>query len=486
MNAADAAHFDASTREEDLASWVASCPRAHVPRAALVTLLPEQHRLYAGRSTNETARIRGFILAAFERVGLPEAALPYVLDELQNGNDAYLVAAAAKALRGADAPADVAFAAAFLHTARENIRYADAPVTFDVYKPSRPVERSTTAADEIRKTIEWIGEVDCCAVPASSRPSRRTLRVESLELEDQDGRHVRFGEFFSGKPSVVVFFYSRCDNVRKCSLTVTKLAALQRELTARGLDGRVRLTGITYDPHFDLPPRMKSYGLARGVEFGENVRFFRALECFDDLRSAFDLGVNYIGAIVNRHRIELYVLDPRGRIARSFTHLTWSERDVAAEIERLLRGRPWQNAARAAMASLASILIALLPKCPLCLGAYASALGLSGLQIVPHRTWLLPAALILVLAHLVTMGRRAMRTSRFAPLGASAAGTLVLMAGSVVWSMPALSFAGAALMIAGAAMNATPYFDVTNALRSMRRAYTRFVARSHLAWPPSR
>ena len=60
-------------------------------------LLPERISLYAGRSANETIRMRGYILAAFEQVELPDAALPYVLEELESGRDAYLVAAAARA-----------------------------------------------------------------------------------------------------------------------------------------------------------------------------------------------------------------------------------------------------------------------------------------------------------------------------------------------------------------------------------------------------
>jgi protein SCO1 len=450
----EAARFDAATREEDIAWWVASCPRTDAARAALVSLLPEQHPLYGGRSTNETARIRGYTLAAFERVGLPKDALHYVLDELQNGDDAYLVAAAAKALRGAEAPADVGFATRFLEAARKNIRYADAPCTFDVYKPQHPVSGCTTAAREVDRTMQWIGDVDCCTVAARLQPSRRTIALPHVELEDQDGRRMTFGEFFSGKPSAVAFFYSRCDNVRKCSLTVTKLAALQRELVRRGLDGRVRLSAITYDPRFDLPARLKSYGRERGVLFGEDVAFFRVQEGFDDVRGAFELGVNYVGALVNRHRIELYVVDARGRLAASFTRFSWSEQEVADHLEQLVR-RSWrQQAARTAAAGVASFIVALLPKCSLCLGAYASALGAAGLQLAPYRSWLLPVALILVLLHIVTMGRRRSRSRRLAPLVVSVTGALALIAGSVVGLMPALSFTGAILMTIGATLNA--------------------------------
>ena len=37
-----------------------------------------------------------------------------------------------------------------------------------------------------------------------------------------------------GHPTIVVFFYTRCDNPLKCTLTITKLGQMQRALEARG------------------------------------------------------------------------------------------------------------------------------------------------------------------------------------------------------------------------------------------------------------
>src|SRR5215210_194666 len=97
-------NFDAATPEEEIAAWVSG----GAPAEALLALLPERHPLYAGRSANETIRIRSFILAAFESAGLPDDALLFVCEELESGRDAYLVAGAAKALRGGAADARLA------------------------------------------------------------------------------------------------------------------------------------------------------------------------------------------------------------------------------------------------------------------------------------------------------------------------------------------------------------------------------------------
>ena len=339
----------------------------------LAALLPESLPLYAGRSAAEMTRFRGYLLAAFADTGLPDPALPYVVESLEAGHGPDEVAGAAIGLRGlGTAPVDVATP---LLRAIENLAGADLTVSFEAYRPTWPYARPTTALTEVVRTIGLLGEralpavtrladlaghrdrfpaalrdemqrvVDaataesgccgsgmcaCCAPAAQPvAPLPDDVPTETV-LEDQDGRKVAFDEFFTGRPAVVAFFYTRCDNPRKCSLTVTKLAALQRSIEEQGQDGAVRIAAITYDPAFDLPHRLRLYGADRGVRFGEHVRFFRVPSGFDEVRRRLDLGVNYGAATVNRHRTELFVLNAQGRVAAAFARVQW---DVDAVLD---------------------------------------------------------------------------------------------------------------------------------------------------------
>ena len=65
-------------------------------RDALAALLAEQSPLYAGRSTGDAERLRSYLLASFELMGLPASAMPFVIEELESGLNPYVVAAAAK------------------------------------------------------------------------------------------------------------------------------------------------------------------------------------------------------------------------------------------------------------------------------------------------------------------------------------------------------------------------------------------------------
>ena len=156
-------------------------------------------------------------------------------------------------------------------------------------------------------------------------------------MQDQDGELLKFFEFFSGCPSIVVFFYTRCDNPMKCSLSVTKLARVQTLLDAQGLARRIRTAAITYDPEFDRADRLRVYGKDRAVRMDENHRMLRAIEGNDALREYFELGVNFIESLVNRHRIELYILDAAARIAVSFERLHWDEEQVATRAVETLK-----------------------------------------------------------------------------------------------------------------------------------------------------
>ena len=57
----------------------------------------------------------------------------------------------------------------------------------------------------------------------------------------------------------------------------------------------------------------------------------------DVLRRHFELGVNFIESLVNRHRIEAYILDAQGRIAVSFERLHWDEEQVVIRTVEMLK-----------------------------------------------------------------------------------------------------------------------------------------------------
>jgi len=361
--------FDGATPTAEIVAYVDHLRTLRDSGGDLVDLLPEQSPIYHGRAAGAAERLRGYILASFERTGLPDSAIAFVIEELEGGHNPYVIAAAAKAARGATTlPAQIV---PLLLDAIERIRQSDDVVYFECAAPSGNAAQPATALMELFRTLAWLGprasialpslkamlechppafsdavraEIEnavsalsrpsaapsCCAdeaMPARSVPSPQAP-IEHIELQDQNGVVFKFDDFFAGRPSLLTFFYTRCINPNKCSLTITKLARVGRRADAGGLRGRINIAAVTYDPEFDLPRRLYLYGTNRGLVFDDRTRLLRTTGPFEPFRQCFDLGVGYGSTTVNQHRLDTLVLNGLGRPVASFARVQWREDDV--------------------------------------------------------------------------------------------------------------------------------------------------------------
>jgi protein SCO1/2 len=507
--------------ETAFAAFVDELAADAVRRDALIDLLREDHPVYDQRGTATLVRMRGWILLALARTGVPDAALPFIIDELDTGVDPYLVAAAAYALRSY-AQAMPAFAP-FVMQAFANIRYRDDPVSLDEYGGYAVGADATSPVVELLRTLAWLGPnarailtdleplgvskgglpgkrltelhraiaairatepagdhagETCCTLESSVAdmfrhvfsPRPATAAVESVVLEDQNGDSIRFDEFFVGQPSIVVFFYTRCDNPLKCSLTITKLARIQKALETQALADRIRTAAITYDPGFDLHERLRAYGANRGVRMDAQHRMLRPVDGIGALRAHFALGANFIESVVNRHRIEAYILDAKGRIAASFARIRWDEQEVVARAIEVLNekdadtGRadepvPPQTsimgkATPPILATVASLAFAFFPKCPVCWAAYLSLFGIVALEQIPYAPWLLPLLALAVATNVVSVWLRARTSARFAGFYLVAAGACAIFASNLGMGGEVLAMFGVAATLTGSLLSA--------------------------------
>jgi protein SCO1 len=467
----------------------------------LVALLDERHPGYSEQVSEAIVRMRSWILAALSRGVLPDEAVPYVLEELDTATDARLVASAALALRAHPRP--VPGFAPFLLQALTNIRSHDEPVSFERYGDYDAPAQGCTAVQALLDTVAWLGpaaasiapdlrawhdsgpvsrrlrphlhraltaigdkapaagpEDDCClpswlaADRAAPAPGASPEGLEDVIFQDQDGEEVTGRGMFTGRPTLVAFFYTRCDNPLKCSLTIWKLARVQAALEQRGMRDRIRIAAITYDPDFDLPDRLQIYAANRGFRTNADHRLLRATGGMDIVRAAFGLRVSFARSLVSRHRIELFLLDAEGRITDSFPRLRWDESAVAdaaiaqADTRSRADGHGPVPVSGTASGLAGATLVAVVPKCPLCWNAYLSAAGLGVVApgLSPGRMQLVAGALLVV--HVASVAWRARTTRRPLGLVLSLAGVLSLA--STLWvGVPAVPV-GAALVALGA------------------------------------
>ena len=102
---------------------------------------------------------------------------------------------------------------------------------------------------------------------------------------------------------------------------------------------------------------------------------------------------------------------------------------------------------RSTVASFAAIGAALTPKCPLCLMAIASGLGLPLSALGP---WLLPLTIALLLVSMTCMAFAARARHRWPAFVLALAGAAIVMASRVYFPTMLITTAGALMMVAAA------------------------------------
>ncbi len=370
--------------DEEIESLVDEIRREPDRRDELVAMLHEAAGIYAGRGAASAAHVRGWIMAAFQDVGLPVDALPFVLEALHTELDPYVVAAAARAVRGIPEPVPSVVATALVH-ALTALRARDDTVSFDSMRQTWPAQRPTTALLEIVASLRSLGPAasgsladleavsgehadtwsplvrrtldatirelqaisrpaagHCCgsvdAEPGGERhrgQDQDLVDIGSVVFEAQDRRESTFDQVFRDRFTVVAFFYTRCPNPNKCSATITKLAELQRRLDESGLAERIGIAAITYDPGYDLADRMRAYGESRGLRFSDSVRMFRAPRQHELVQRHFALRVGYVGSIVNQHGIELFLVGDDGSTVFTWSRVQWDVETVLGKARSL-------------------------------------------------------------------------------------------------------------------------------------------------------
>ncbi|MCK4154182.1 SCO family protein [Ralstonia pseudosolanacearum] len=477
----------------------AAQPDCSARTQALLVLMREEHPAYVQCSAAEVVRRRGWVLVELGNAGLEPAAMPVVLEELETGHQPYLLAAAARALRQAEAPSPAL--APILLRALEALVRRDDLVDLTVWGGTAASDAAGSALGEALATLRWLApqahgirqglrdladgaagplaedhrlavqavlddiaardlpdSSDCCALPLSWRRfasgGDAAAPISTVCFEDQDGVSVSWDHLFLGQPSVVAFFYTRCDNEQKCSLTVSQLAQVQRLLVSAGAQTSVRLAAITYDPDFDLPHRLRGYAESRSLVPGAHCRMLRTTQGRDALQDYFTLGVNFAGSVVNRHRIEVFVLDASGRIRATYQRLGWDPVELVNEVQRITNaperideGQGKGAAITGTAPGLWALLLALLPKCPICGATYLSSSGLLALPYLSgwQQSW--PAILLLLIINLAAMAWFARSRKRWWALAWSVAGAVTLIG-------PGLALGHAMAMVLGAAFTA--------------------------------
>jgi protein SCO1/2 len=206
---------------------------------------------------------------------------------------------------------------ALLVAASQRLEVSDDIVRLDA-QDKLPDTLPRTALGEIASTLAHSRKdaAHCCcdsATPEAGAVSAQPIalcrtKLSKIVAEDQSNECAPLGEILRDRISLIAFFYTRCMNPAKCSLTISRLASVARLASASPSAPKLNVLAISYDPDFDTPSRLRLFGFDRGFPFGENARLMRTISGWAVARRLFDLQVGYNDATVNAHTRELFVV----------------------------------------------------------------------------------------------------------------------------------------------------------------------------------
>lgn len=355
----------------------------------LSSRLRENDPLYQGRGPQEVIRLRSYLLSTLGSLEVPASAIPYLVAEFtQNQHKSpILVASAARACRGVSEHRDLltdsfrkylsgeqmddimdldhynvwppisptSIKEEVLHTVIQFGPYAagampeleaaleNSRVEGAVYNRRKELQLLVTNAHH---AVQQIGNVSVCKTydtralfvspwrKASTRVSPAVFAFETIDHQGEEGRM----EQYKGKPIIATFFYTRCGNLNKCSMTVSKLVQLERELLASGIED-FHILAFSLDPAYDTPKQMKTFAEDRGVDEGSHITLLKLSKLQDNGRFLREMNaaVSYqVSSMVSFHGVELLLLDKRGGFVRRYLDFVQDRQMVVEDMKRLL------------------------------------------------------------------------------------------------------------------------------------------------------
>jgi protein SCO1/2 len=166
--------------------------------------------------------------------------------------------------------------------------------------------------------------------------------VPNFKFLNQSGKHVSIGEF-KGKVLLVTFIYTRCPLPDFCPRMSQNFAKIDKALAAEPtLYAKTHLLSISFDPEYDTPAVLRSYGGAyTGNYTQEKFRHWDfAAPGKTDQESVykfFDIGVTPEKDHSITHSLSTVVIGPDGKVFKWYATNDWTPEQVVGDVRQLTK-----------------------------------------------------------------------------------------------------------------------------------------------------
>jgi protein SCO1/2 len=220
------------------------------------------------------------------------------------------------------------------------------------YKLAQPgVAGELHAGDHITARLRVSGAasvIDQIDVTAQAKPDYKPSKtynvptngevVPDFKFLNQSGKTIAVDQFH-GKALLVTFIYTRCPLPDYCIRMSRNFATIQKQLAADPqLYEKTHLLSISFDPAYDTPQVLHSYGTAYAGNTAFSHWDFAAPPPaeLDAVEEFFDVGVSSGSNNTLTHSLSTAVITPEGKIFRWYPNNDWTPSAVVDDIKRAI------------------------------------------------------------------------------------------------------------------------------------------------------
>ena len=208
-----------------------------------------------------------------------------------------------------------------------------------------------TATLVVDGTQSWLEDVVLTedSTPVSGAPAVEGAdpkvgdEVPDYRLINQDGKTIRIQDY-KGKALLLTFVYTRCQDPNQCTLMSSNFAAIDQELQKQPeLYSKTHLLSISFDPAYDTPKVLRSYGAAYTGKYSDETfaHWEFASGSPDEVKGiAKFFGLRYYqdttsGTEQVIHSLRTAVIGPDGKIVKVYRGNEWKPEDILSEIQKV-------------------------------------------------------------------------------------------------------------------------------------------------------
>lgn len=168
--------------------------------------------------------------------------------------------------------------------------------------------------------------------------------VPNYGLVNQDGKQIKLHNY-RGKVLMLTFIYTRCPMPDQCTLMSENFAEINRETKKLPeLSYKLHLLSVSFDPDYDTPAVLRSYGAAHSGLFTDEdfQRWEFATGTKDQVKGiAQFFGLRYYeGNDQIVHGLRTAVISPDSKIYKIYRGNEWKPQEAIADLKELLSAFP--------------------------------------------------------------------------------------------------------------------------------------------------